>query len=95
MARYIDADIAFEEITDFAGQAVTKSAYGAFWKAAKSVKKQPIADVRPVVRGEWIPCGDGDNVPSMCSHCCKVSQFKSPYDFCPNCGADMREQEEK
>ena len=51
MAKYIDAEKAFEEITDFAGSANTKGAYGAFWKAAKHVRAMPAADVAP--RGAW------------------------------------------
>lgn len=54
------------------------------------------ADVRPVARGEWIVCGDGDSVPYMCSHCGKTAPAnlieKWGADFCPTCGADMREK---
>lgn len=49
------------------------------------------ASLRP--KGEWIVCGDGDNVPWMCSHCGKTTahKYKVMYgNFCPNCGADMR-----
>ena len=50
MAEYIDREKAFEVITDFAGMATTKSAYSAFWKSAKALKKLPTADVVEVVR---------------------------------------------
>lgn len=54
------------------------------------------AEARPT--GEWI---DIDNYYSMatCSHCHKVTMFEKwgeyirPYNFCPNCGADMRGEE--
>jgi len=47
------------------------------------------------VHGEWI---DIDNYYRLatCSHCRKVTMFEKwgeytkPYNFCPNCGADMR-----
>ena len=50
------------------------------------------ADVAPVRHGEWVVCGDGDNVPWMCSHCGKTtaSKYKIMYGkYCPNCGAMM------
>ena len=62
------------------------------YDAAVSIKGAsysiPAADVRPVVSGEWIDTGSGQE----CSVC---SEFQPGYDnyrnFCPNCGADMRE----
>ena len=50
-----------------------------------SLKDIPPADVRPVVRGEWI--GDGDCI--ICSNCKTAYTFMGS-NFCPNCGADMR-----
>lgn len=51
-----------------------------------------VADVAPVVHAEWVVCGDGDNVPWMCSHCGKTTahKYKVMYGkYCPNCGAKM------
>lgn len=50
MAEYIEREKAFELVTDLAGQASTKSAYSAFWKAANALKEIPTADVVEVVR---------------------------------------------
>ncbi len=47
----------------------------------------PAADVRPVVRGKWEYNPD-DNIP-YCSEC--MMPQDSECNFCPNCGADMRE----
>ena len=58
----------------------------------KALNAVPNADVAPVHHGEWIVCGDGDNVPWMCSHCGKTtaSKYKIMYGkYCPNCGAKM------
>ena len=52
----------------------------------------PTIDAVPVVHGEWVVCGDGENVPWMCSHCGKTTahKYKTMYGkFCPNCGARM------
>jgi len=53
----------------------------------------PAADVRPVVRGKW-----KEDWETGCSECsaCGESYLWEDYDgvcewnFCPNCGADMR-----
>ena len=60
--------------------------------AAYEVSKFPAADVAPVVHGEWVVCGDGENVPWMCSHCGKTTAHncKVMYgNYCPYCGARM------
>jgi hypothetical protein len=57
-------------------------------------------DVRPVVRGKWIPVGTDDMDEGMfkCSECGSEHFFPEillgiPADnYCPNCGADMREE---
>lgn len=70
----------------------------------------PSADVRPVVRGEWEkhedfdPYGGGRFVEWVCSECDKRLRGdwatrnhieETPTEnFCPNCGADMREVSE-
>ena len=48
----------------------------------------PAADVRPVVRGRW-EYNPGDNIP-YCSEC--MMPQDSECNFCPSCGADMREE---
>ena len=51
-----------------------------------------ISNLPPVVpqtkRGEWEDCSNG----WMCSEC--SSSFIHEYNFCPKCGADMREARE-
>lgn len=59
----------------------------------------PAADVRPVVRGKW---NRTDAYPHRlyCSVCNKtylkndelLERWEFPLNFCPNCGADMREE---
>lgn len=58
--------------------------------------KVPTADVRPVVRGEWIDnLKKHGGVTTICSACGKRSgiggiESNRYKPFCPNCGADMR-----
>lgn len=61
------------------------------------VSNLPAADVRPVVRGKWIE--HGRYRPPTCSNCGSgaLLNYESDYhksDFCPHCGADMREKGE-
>ena len=61
-------------------------------KFEEAILKIQAADVVPVRHGEWVACGDGDNVPWMCSHCGKTTahKYKVMYGkYCPNCGAKM------
>lgn len=58
----------------------------------QEINSIPAADVAPVVHAEWVVCGDGDNVPWMCSHCGKTTahKYKVMYGkYCPHCWAKM------
>lgn len=79
MAEYIDKQAAIEAVNSVpAADWVSKRYAGA-------LKRIPPANVRPVVRGEWI--GDGDCI--ICSNCKTAYTFMGS-NYCPNCGADMR-----
>ena len=64
----------------------------------KRLESIPAADVRPVVRGKWL-----DDWETGCSECsvCHDSflweDFKgvADWNYCPNCGADMRPEPPK
>ena len=64
-----------------------------------NLKKITVANVRPVVRGHYVGEYDGyaDGNPvydmwycSECGCCFEDWDEKPTYNFCPNCGADMR-----
>ena len=54
----------------------------------------PTVDVRENVKGKWKIkyTGDGwnDYIDVTCTNCGKTIKHGEPYNFCPNCGADMR-----
>lgn len=65
--------------------------------ARKLIAELPAADVRPVVRGEWIISNTFDDcVYARCDQCATTQIFyygKPLTNFCPSCGADMRKRE--
>ena len=58
-------------------------------EAIKCLESVPVADVKPVVYGEW-------DFNDCCTNCGEEADYnwkRGIYfysDFCPNCGADMR-----
>ena len=67
----------------------------------KLMENVPSEDVRPVVRGHWIFTTERFTPEKICSAClerytlvaCEPNE-SDPYNkmnFCPNCGADIRE----
>jgi NADPH-dependent 2,4-dienoyl-CoA reductase/sulfur reductase-like enzyme len=56
------------------------------------IENAPAADVRPVARGKWIQKKNWTR--GVCSACSWEITFVTgnSYNFCPNCGADMREE---
>lgn len=71
--------------------------------AYQFVRGFPSADVRPVVRGHWIGTKEAEDMDdimkeftcSVCG-CCEWDCTESEsFNFCPNCGADMRPEPPK
>lgn len=98
MARYIDADLFYEDLfneinrTKHANK-LCKDVLRVYKSCTKIiVKRQPIANVKEVVCGEWehLKCDQW-----YCSNCQEIiftegSWEKPKKNFCFNCGADMR-----
>lgn len=59
--------------------------------AEKALENLQAADVKPVVRGEWIHHKGGYSDHYECTVCKKAIVLTERWNFCPNCGADMRE----
>ena len=65
----------------------------AFQQAMNTVETIPTADVAERKRGEWIVMDDEYVDNCKCSECGCIEYFNKGwkrFNFCPNCGADMR-----
>ena len=83
MAEYIERSAAIK---------AAKHAWAKGLEPSQYIEVLPVADVAPVRHAEWVVCGDGDNVPWMCSHCGKTTahKYKVMYGkYCPHCWAIM------
>ena len=85
MAECIEREAVFSAIWK------TSSEHDVFFPAIilDAIKSIPAADVRPVARGKWRGIGKTGRI-FVCSACDKTFPYKTSY--CPNCGADMREE---
>lgn len=94
--RLIDVDEAFKLLR---GKCVAKypSTFSAgLVAAADEIAKAPTIEARPVVRGEWLLRHEGHGHYWECSACHTNPCIYVTKDtnFCPNCGADMRGDED-
>ena len=86
MAEYIEREKLPQEVSAD-GMSDNAVAFAAGYNTClEHVKSIPAADARPVVRGKWIKI----KYRSICRDC-SFRGFAS-WNFCPNCGADMREE---
>lgn len=72
---------------------VFKTFYGSSLRVMlEAIDEEHAADVRPVVRGEWVRTSDDFGEYCKCSNCGKEYYFGPlvQTNFCSNCGADMR-----
>lgn len=94
MARYMDADafevVGMKDVSD-------EFAAGVQFMLEQLDKAQTI-EARPVVRGEWKAIEDklwNLDFPVVVGYECSECRTwgHDEYNFCPNCGADMRGEE--
>ena len=92
MAEYIDRQAALEILTQYDRAHIKQKGKPILGIACMVVDIEdiPAADVRPVRRGKWVDHPRWKWIYAECSECEVVSDVKS--NFCPNCGADMREE---
>lgn len=93
MARLIDADEALLRNDKMKNRSDVFRSY-----AKVVIDGTPTIDAIPVVHGRWEPVDhDGSWRVDMCSVCHRrmhYVDYDQPYQYCPNCGADMRERSE-
>lgn len=89
MARYIDGEKLELEMIK-AGRVMQCS--NSARDSAYFVHQAPTADVKPVVRGTWKRNTDYMGEPMECSICGSL-YIDTNFNFCPDCGADMREEQ--
>lgn len=95
MSEYIDREDVLKILSE----------KNAAWDAYQKVQALPAADVRPVVRGRWEPvmahftsgrteqAWEEAYAPEYtCSKCGFELIAYGEKNYCPNCGADMREE---
>lgn len=99
MPRYIDVDALMKEFRDFVRDSNNSDfAPVPNWNDAVSlVGAAPTADVVERKKGKWEqkedPYGFFDTIP-VCSVCGCTTKMREKYAYCPNCGAEMKSQEE-
>jgi len=59
--------------------------------ARKIMETFPAADVRPVVHGKWEEEDSASNRWAFRCSICSGGPVGRKFNFCPNCGADMRQ----
>ena len=95
MRKYIDSSVAIRDICEWATNLnnpkmlVREDVIGI-------LENIPAADVRPAVRGRWIKHNathvQKGGMYLECSCCHEyITVLGHVFDYCPNCGADMRE----
>ena len=71
----------------------------AMWRLHLEITREPAADVAPVVHGEWEPSDKhkGFVSCSVCHDCYVEPEWVSDlkWRYCPNCGAEMKNGDER
>ena len=93
MPRYIDADDAIYELE----RAFPVDDYG---KIIRCISRIPTADVVERKKGKWIKSNESALRPYMCSECGALFDVdtvlgKLSWQYCPNCGADMKGEDDE
>lgn len=104
MDRCISVEMAIKHLLEKAVAKFPASFYLGLFAAVDELKKLPAADVRPVVYGEWeiveekineIPCGGSIAIRHRRCSVCKQPMGFQKENFCGNCGADMKGEDDE
>ena len=85
MSRYIETEKALNTLVDCVAGIIPIAL------AKHIIEHNSIADVQPVVRGEWVDSKDGTYYAncSVCEYQMDVHAERGYYNYCPHCGAKM------
>ena len=98
MAEYIDREEAKDELCDRCMNVMTCARGDNSCPIKLGLNSVPAADVKPVVRSRWVydcerTAGDGWTYRQYHCEKCGNRELGGLQNYCPNCGADMREGE--
>ncbi len=82
MAEYIRRDSVLELAREYYTPALREEAV-----PVKAIRNIPSADVVEVKHGKWLAIGNTGLASCKCGY---ITDRYSMFNFCPNCGADMR-----
>ena len=91
MTRLIDADACMAQMKNMSVEYDAETVQ----RCIEIVSNSPTIEAEPVKHGKWI--GYAGTIGNECSVCGKwldVLQGTAEMNYCPNCGADMRGEEE-
>lgn len=89
------------DLPEYSEHKIHEMIYRTINEAMSAIEQQPTADVVERKHGEWIQdkiVVMGEGYVWYCSECswARFYGFNQPlYNFCPNCGSDMRERKEE
>lgn len=91
MAEYIEREKI--GLTDFEIAMCNGNYKEAFKMLLEKIESIQAADVRPVVRGKWERTSKSLYACSECGNCVVDERIAGMF-YCPNCGADMRGEQD-
>lgn len=94
MAEYIERDMFLKIISHKPSIPITDREDRLIDGFISAVKNCPAADVRPVARGRWKIQGGGFVKCTSCMTLMFNADTPHEWNFCPNCGADMRGEQD-
>ena len=91
MADLIDREVLIRRIASIAKLAKSDPQKALLGRCIYVIQNAPAVDAEPVRKGVWYKYPAGLIACSECEWFGNVDGYGDVYNFCPRCGADMRE----